>query len=441
MSESNWSYFTKRPLTSSGRPQFVNINTEIERLIVSHILITDHLGKEIKDLTDAYLTSHRIYLVNHSNSLNYSLSCELSNIQHFDKEGGGLFKTAKIKIVFQTPLNQEIKISFKKGKRDEFFDILSEQLKKKKWLEDIPINNLINNTSSSNLTSNASGSSSNTSSPLLQNNNLAGTNGSNQDLQGLKKYKPFETKNAGVAGIMKRIEEQNEEERKEMDEAFSDLRTLMEKAKDMVDLAESFKNKVVERMKMSDNEENKEEEDEMLNFLLTLGLASPVTKQSSGAQYHQQLARQLVDFLDKVIEERYEGVITLTDAYCLYNRARGTDLISPEDMHQACSLFSKLKLPMKLKKFDSGVVVIQSSKYSDDRMADEIEQHVRQGEEDIYNNLRYLTAVGLAQAMNISVVLAKELLITAENKCKLCRDESEEGVRFYLVSDVFDPYL
>ena len=29
--------------------------------------------------------------------------------------------------------------------------------------------------------------------------------------------------------------------------------------------------------------------------------------------------------------------MTLTDVYCLYNRARGTDLISPDDLLQAAS--------------------------------------------------------------------------------------------------------
>jgi hypothetical protein len=33
------------------------------------------------------------------------------------------------------------------------------------------------------------------------------------------------------------------------------------------------------------------------------------------------------------------GVMTLTDVYCLFNRARGTNLISPDDILTAASLF------------------------------------------------------------------------------------------------------
>jgi len=42
-----------------------------------------------------------------------------------------------------------------------------------------------------------------------------------------------------------------------------------------------------------------------------------------------------------------------------------------------------------------------------------------------------LTAEELAQAVGISVLLAKERLLTAEKHGKACRDESIEGLRFY----------
>jgi len=54
------------------------------------------------------------------------------------------------------------------------------------------------------------------------------------------------------------------------------------------------------------------------------------------------------------------GLITLTDAYCRVNRARGMDLISPEDLLNACNAFVIVNIPMKLHTFEStGVSVIQ----------------------------------------------------------------------------------
>ena len=35
--------------------------------------------------------------------------------------------------------------------------------------------------------------------------------------------------------------------------------------------------------------------------------------------------------------DKFGGVLALVDLYCMYNRARGTDLISPDDLILACN--------------------------------------------------------------------------------------------------------
>ena len=62
---------------------------------------------------------------------------------------------------------------------------------------------------------------------------------------------------------------------------------------------------------------------------------SQVSKDIAGKQFHSQLANELEKFLETVIDT-FGGVIGLVDLYCMYNRARGTDLISPEDLNLAC---------------------------------------------------------------------------------------------------------
>ena len=74
-------------------------------------------------------------------------------------------------------------------------------------------------------------------------------------------------------------------------EAFEDLDTLMSHARDMVNL--------VHRLAASD--EVKDNESEFDSLLQNMGIASPVTKQTAGSQYHTLLARQLADFLIKSI--------------------------------------------------------------------------------------------------------------------------------------------
>jgi hypothetical protein len=45
-------------------------------------------------------------------------------------------------------------------------------------------------------------------------------------------------------------------------------------------------------------------------------------RDSTGSGYHQELARELSDFLVPVLE-RQGGMKSLADVYCLFNRARG----------------------------------------------------------------------------------------------------------------------
>lgn len=47
-----------------------------------------------------------------------------------------------------------------------------------------------------------------------------------------------------------------------------------------------------------------------------------VQRDSTGSSYHQELARELADFLVPILE-RQGGMKSLADVYCLFNRARG----------------------------------------------------------------------------------------------------------------------
>ena len=107
---------------------------------------------------------------------------------------------------------------------------------------------------------------------------------------------------------------------------------------------------------------------EMREMLVSLGIASPVTKASAGALYHRQLSRQLADWLPAALA-RNGGILALPDVFCLFNRARGAELVSPEDVLKACQLWQSLGIStVQFRRFDSGVLVAQTADRSDDEV-------------------------------------------------------------------------
>ncbi|KAL5061895.1 hypothetical protein RYX36_023632 [Vicia faba] len=234
----------------------------------------------------------------------------------------------------------------------------------------------------------------------------------------------------GVSGILRKEQEMWESTDKSLQDAFQDLNALMSKAKEMVMLAEKMRQKLLSGSSSQMNATNDEEmgsKEEMQELLLSVGIISPVTKESAGALYHQQLSRQLADFV-KVPLERAGGIINLIDIYCLFNRARGTELISPDDLLQACSLWEKFDVPIVLRKFDSGVMVIQNKSHSDEEVFTKIKVLVMKPDA-----LRAgISPSDAAMTLGVAPAMAKEHLLSAESKGILCRDVSPDGFRFYI---------
>ncbi|KAF6085194.1 vacuolar protein sorting 36-like protein [Phyllostomus discolor] len=176
--------------------------------------------------------------------------------------------------------------------------------------------------------------------------------------------------------------------------------------------------------KRKETDKNISETIRFKSYLLSMGIANPVTRETcgSGTQYHMQLAKQLAGILQAPLEER-GGIMSLTEVYCLVNRARGMELLSPEDLVNACKMLEALKLPLRLRVFDSGVMVIELQSHKEEEMvASALETVSEKGS---------LTSEEFAKLVGMSVLLAKERLLLAEKMGHLCRDDSVEGLRFY----------
>merc|ERR1712107_428704 len=101
------------------------------------------------------------------------------------------------------------------------------------------------------------------------------------------------------------------------------------------------------------------------------------------------------------------GMMTLTDAYVRINRARGLELISPEDLLDACQSLDSFDSTLKLHTFDNtGVKVLQLSSF--------LSKDLIKKTEGAVIDAGSITSEELAKLTGIVIVLAKERLLAAE---------------------------
>uniref|UniRef100_A0A671LYS2 Vacuolar protein-sorting-associated protein 36 n=1 Tax=Sinocyclocheilus anshuiensis TaxID=1608454 RepID=A0A671LYS2_9TELE len=383
-----------------------------ETLVIQQrgVRLYDGEDKAKLDVGVVLLSTHRLLWRDQKNH-ECCICIHLSQIIFFEEQAAGIGKSAKIVIhLHPAPENKEpgpyqhskysfIKLSFKEHGQIEFYRRLTEEMTQKHW-ENTPVS---------------------------------------QPIPTGIGPKAGRTRAVGIVGIERKLEKKRKETDKNISEAFEDLSKLMEKvtmvkfigldsanlylslqAKEMVEVSKSIANKIKDKQ----GDITEDETIRFKSYLLSMGIANPVTREThgSGTKYHIQLAKQLGDMLQAPLEER-GGMMTLTEVYCLVNRARGMELLSPEDLVNACKLFESLKLPLRLRVFDSGVMVVQLQSHSEEEMIASALDNV--------SDKGSLTAEEFAKLLGLSVLLAKERLLLAEKMGHLCRDDSVEGLRFY----------
>lgn len=237
----------------------------------------------------------------------------------------------------------------------------------------------------------------------------------------------------GLHGLQQFGELNRQINQKVLGSALEDLNSLMAKAKEVIAVAETYA-KHLER-------EESTNEDSSLSLASrralressqALGIQTTViTKDMTQNEeiFYEETARQIAEFLESQQILAKEGAVSLVDLFAMYNRARGISLISPKDLMTACQQFEKLQLPIRLRKYKSGLIVVQEA------------YRTRQVEiKSILGWIRGLepwkAAVGISiQDASVkfgwSVTVAVEQLAMAEEDGALCRDDQTSGVRYF----------
>ncbi|GIY25005.1 vacuolar protein-sorting-associated protein 36 [Caerostris extrusa] len=381
---SNYIYSKKQKMDRFQWWEDMSLPGENEILNQASVKLYDGNKKTLYESGNLTLSTHRLRWKDDFNP-NTDLSLNLSQIVLIEKESSTWTKSAKIIAHLSAILEEDkkpgpvkyspfnyVKFSFRGGGDKEFFNALSDALAKKAW----------------------------------EDPSASYPKG--------KKYR------AGIVGIERQIRDRNEATDGTISEAFEDLKCLMKMAKEMVMLSKS----VIQKLKEKQSNITEDETIQFKSQLLSLGISDPVTKSEygSGHTFHMELAKQLAEALIKPLQEA-GGILSLTEVYCRVNRARGVELISPEDLLNACLLLGKLNLPMKLHKFDSGVMVLRANTYD---ITDEAHKIT-----EILSEKGSLTADELSILTKVTLVIAKERLLYLEKIGIACIDDSIEGLRFY----------
>ncbi|KAM0563380.1 hypothetical protein ACHAPJ_001098 [Fusarium lateritium] len=252
------------------------------------------------------------------------------------------------------------------------------------------------------------------------------------------------TKGVGIAGLEQLGLNMRKNNELLIGSAFEDLEALMSSAKEVIALAERFARQTNNGQGNASAEENAilAESASQLGLITTKDI---VGGGSSESLYLSELARNLAEFLtddSRGVLKKAGGIITLVDLWAMFNRARGgVELVSPADFEKAARLWSKLKLPVRLRTFRSGVMVVQSRDRTDGTTVRAIlawlrDLHEFPPDRDVHWDWqefgRGVTAQEAAERFGWSLGVAEEELLMAEERGELCREEGLEGLKFWV---------
>lgn len=290
------------------------------------------------------------------------------------------------KVAHMNSLNQpsqiSYKLSFRAGGDKQFYEALKEALQK---IKQTSKSNPNKSSNSSNYTKNFTNGSGNNSTE-------------NPDAS--------KTLALGIHGLQLSDESKREHNRLVLGAGIEGLAELMTRAKELVKLSEDYAKYLAQSDTSSMSSSASQHARQSLMYSTqALGLSSTVVTKDLVASdnsklYYGELARQLAEFLTDnkqwhastndiydssshnpgnsgssshsrpssspgmtytSVLDREGGIITLFDLYAVYNRARGVSLVSPKDLYNACCVMEKLRLPIMLRKFRSGLLAVQES--------------------------------------------------------------------------------
>lgn len=245
----------------------------------------------------------------------------------------------------------------------------------------------------------------------------------------------------GIAGLEQRGAELRQSNQAVIGTAFEDLEALMTSAKEVINMAEQF-------AKRSNGNSSDDAMRLISDSASALGLMTTKDMLGTGSSaeqlYVNELSRDIAEFLTddvKGVLRKEGGIMSLVDLWQVFNRARnGIELVSPLDFEKAANRWEALHLPVRLRRFRSGLLVVQDRSRTDEKTIASVLSWLREPqytfpplEDDALSQAfgRGVTAHETAERFGWSVGVATEELEMAEEVGAVCRDQCLDGTRFW----------
>lgn len=328
-----------------------------------------------------------------------------------------------------------IKLSFKAGNRDPFAEDLKKALSRKAWVSSAA--DVVPTAAKRGRTEDAP-----TSGPGV---GLAGAAAATASAPLIVPTR------VGLAGVLEAEAARAQASRALATSAFSDLEELIKYGKKVAEMAEGYARELQRTPTQAGQGGSNtpqqggagaagvDAESEAAGSLLAgLGIITPVTRDAAGSLFITELARQLASFLIPRLA-RTGGMAPLTDVYVAYNRARGTDPVSPEDLLAAAKVVGPpsasnpagLQLGLHLATLPGGSVqVLQLDTFRPEEVQKRLLMLI-DAEKAVPGSYPFITAHRVSTMLGMPPSIAEWHLQRAEAAGALARDDALNGLRFY----------
>lgn len=448
-------------ISSSGLPALLHDEVELRSEAGVEVLQENGRDRNIEILPkgQVIVTNFRIIAIVKMSVQLTAWACNLNIVESLEDCNSFFRPSSRLKLQFkESEMGQPVYLKFHEGGKKDFQIALQRALDKSSWLH-CPQSPYVHTASGNDTV--ASGQTvfvGTTAGAVPGSSSSSSTITSSLD-SNISSTTAYKSSNAGIGGILRRQEEQRQNVDSLTKVALNDLESLMQRGREVVNVvqryaayaaadsaaaSESSSNSggapiMTNDWEVSTVSDPTGETSEMEAIMQSIGIVSPVTKFSAGRLYHKQLARQIADILlqhDRLV--KLGGMITLIDLYCLYNKARGTELVSPDDLLAACKLCERMRLKVKMRRFEStGVLVMELVDLDYSVLVNKVTQYATQQYSE--NPSAGILPSHVATMLRMSLFISNEILSIAESQGHLCRDDSVHGVEYY--PNMFDQYI